>query len=101
MAILARVQSHDIAADFDLVIQVQFFDDNDPANTGVGGGGEPGVVLRYDSWSYPPTFEDPLVLQAQVKADIKQRLVDFIRARNASASAKVVLPVGALVSESS
>lgn len=97
MAILARVASHGITAAMDLSVTVQFFDDNDPANSGVGGGAEPGVILLADAWTYPATLQG-LELQTIVKADIKARLLLFIRARNASASAATVVPVGALVS---
>lgn len=97
MAIIARVATHAITNDMDLAIAVQFFDDNDPANAGVGGGAEPGNVLMFDTWTYPATLNGA-ALQQVVRADILARGALFVRARAASADAKTFVPVGALVS---
>lgn len=96
MAIIARVASHGITPALDLTVTVQFFDDNDPANQGVGAGGEPGAVLQADSWTYPPTMNGA-ELQQHLAADIRARGALFLRARAASADAKQFVPVGALV----
>lgn len=96
MAILARVASHGITPGMDLSVVVQFFDDNDPLNVGVGPAKEPGAVLQTDSWVYPPTING-LELQQALAADIRARGARFVRARSASAEAKLMVPVGALV----
>lgn len=96
MAVIARVSQHGITDEMDLTVTVQFFDDNDPANSGVGGGGEPGVVLMAKSWTYPATLNG-VALQAALAADIRARGALFVRARTASTDAQTMVPVGALV----
>lgn len=101
MAILARVAGHGITSDMDLVVTVQFFDDNDPLNLGITPPGvtpvvEPGVILQFASWTYPPTLNG-LGLQAALAADIRAHGHQFVRARAASTEASLMVPVGALV----
>lgn len=105
MAILAYVagtpdglvtNSATINTDFDLVFTVQFFDDNDPANTGVGPNKAPGKALLSKSWTYPPTLAGA-DLQDALRKVILDLGAKFVRARAAQADANVWLPVGALV----
>lgn len=96
MAILARVSAHGVTDRLDLTVSVQFFDDNDPANVGVGAGQEPGSILRVDTWSYPPTLSGAAI-QVALAGDIRARGAAFIRARKASADAQAMVPIGALV----
>lgn len=101
MAILARVASHGITSSMDLIVTVQFFDDNDPLNQGITPPGvtpvvEPGAVLQVESWTYPPTLNG-LELQAALAADIRKHGHIFVRARTASVEAVTMVPVGALV----
>lgn len=96
MAILARVSNHGITDGLDLMVTVQFFDDNDPANSGVGGGGEPGNTLLVYSWTYPATLNGSQLRDA-LQADILARGAKFVRARNASADAKTWVPIKSLL----
>lgn len=105
MAILAYVAgtqtgsgpvSATVNPNFELVFTIYFFDDNDPANTGVGPSKQPGAILRTDTWAYPPTLAGQ-VLQDALRKVILDLGAKFVRSRAAQADANVWLPVGALV----
>lgn len=97
MALIAYIASVPaIGPNFDLVVTVQYFDDNDPANTGIDATHPPAHVLLTESWSFPATVTG-IALQTAVKDVILERGGDFARARAAQASAAQVLPAGALV----
>lgn len=104
MAILAYVAgtqtgsgpvSATVSPNFDLVFTIYFFDDNDPANAGVGPSKAP-VPLRTDVWAYPPTLTGA-ALQTALRDVILAKGAQFVRARAAQSDANALLPVGALV----
>lgn len=98
MALIAYVASVPaIGPNFDLVVSVKFFDDNDPANTGIDATHPPTNVLLAESWPFPATTTG-LALQTAVRDNILVRGGLYARARAAQASAASVLPVGSLVS---
>lgn len=95
MAIIARVASHTITPAMDIAVLIQYFDDNDPANSGVGQGQEPGVVLDIETLTHPPTLAGAQ-LQAALAAEILAHGTAFVRARNTLLDARSTVPVGSL-----
>lgn len=95
MTIIARVASHTITPAMDIAVTVQYFDDNDPANSGVGGGAEPGAVLDNETLVHPPTLNGA-ALQTALITEIDAHGAAFLRARHALVDAQSSVPVGAL-----
>lgn len=97
MAVIAYVVGPPgISTNFDLIETIAFFDDNDPANTGITAQNPPAHILFQESWTFPATLGG-LNLQAALRGKILERGALYVRARAAAADATVLLPSGALV----
>lgn len=97
MAILGRISDLvQVSSNFDLNVSVEYFDDADPANIGVGTGLTPRVVLHRETFPYPPTLVGTDLITA-LQADIKARGQSFERAWTAANTARTFLTIGSLI----
>lgn len=104
MSIVARITDtpHILTRDQRLQIEVEFFDDNDPKNQGVGASAGPRVrLIPPVMFTYDTTTLTPLQMQDRFKADVQSKITAIGAGDTVFGQADILFPPGFLITATS